>query len=150
VGDGAAHRAGLERLAGGVAAEVEGAGAGQALAAAEVVVEQQDLEHYEFRLVREALMEREVLWAMAPHIVWPLRFVQSEYSKARRRPGLSGSPAGSRLRSRVRVPGRRLRPPKFRLVREALMEREVLWAMAPHIVWPLRFVLPHLEGAGRA
>ena len=33
------------------------------------------LEHYEFRLVREALMEREVLWAIAPHIVWPLRFV---------------------------------------------------------------------------
>ena len=33
------------------------------------------LEHYEFRLVREALMEREVLWSIAPHIVWPLRFV---------------------------------------------------------------------------
>ncbi len=33
------------------------------------------LEHYEFRLVRESLAEREVLWAMAPHIVWPLRFV---------------------------------------------------------------------------
>lgn len=33
------------------------------------------LEHYEFRLVREALMEREVLWATAPHIIWPLRFV---------------------------------------------------------------------------
>ncbi|MGV8939444.1 MAG: glycerol-3-phosphate dehydrogenase [Allorhizobium sp.] len=33
------------------------------------------LEHFEFRLVREALMEREVLWAMAPHIIWPLRFV---------------------------------------------------------------------------
>lgn len=33
------------------------------------------LEHYEFRLVREALVEREVLWGMAPHIVWPLRFV---------------------------------------------------------------------------
>jgi glycerol-3-phosphate dehydrogenase len=33
------------------------------------------LEHYEFRLVREALMEREVLWAMAPHIIWPMRFV---------------------------------------------------------------------------
>jgi glycerol-3-phosphate dehydrogenase len=33
------------------------------------------LEHYEFRLVREALMEREVLWRTAPHIVWPLRFV---------------------------------------------------------------------------
>ncbi len=35
---------------------------------------------------------------------------------------------------------------EFRLVREALMEREVLWAIAPHIVWPLRFVLPHHRG----
>ncbi|MDQ0512178.1 glycerol-3-phosphate dehydrogenase [Ancylobacter amanitiformis] len=33
------------------------------------------LEHYEFRLVREALMEREVLWGIAPHIIRPLRFV---------------------------------------------------------------------------
>ena len=33
------------------------------------------LEHYEFRLVRESLMEREVLWGMAPHIIHPLRFV---------------------------------------------------------------------------
>ena len=33
------------------------------------------LEHYEFRLVREALMERERLWKIAPHIIWPLRFV---------------------------------------------------------------------------
>lgn len=33
------------------------------------------LEHYEFRLVREALMEREVLWQSAPHIIWPMRFV---------------------------------------------------------------------------
>jgi glycerol-3-phosphate dehydrogenase len=33
------------------------------------------LEHYEFRLVREALIEREVLLNMAPHIIWPLRFV---------------------------------------------------------------------------
>ncbi len=33
------------------------------------------LEHYEFRLVREALIERETLWEMAPHIIWPLRFV---------------------------------------------------------------------------
>ena len=33
------------------------------------------LEYYEFRLVREALMEREVLWRIAPHIIWPLRFV---------------------------------------------------------------------------
>jgi glycerol-3-phosphate dehydrogenase len=33
------------------------------------------LEHYEFRLVAEALREREVLLRAAPHIVWPLRFV---------------------------------------------------------------------------
>ncbi|MBV6649855.1 MAG: glycerol-3-phosphate dehydrogenase [Hoeflea sp.] len=33
------------------------------------------LEHYEFRLVREALIEREVLLKMAPHIIWPMRFV---------------------------------------------------------------------------
>jgi D-erythritol 1-phosphate dehydrogenase len=32
---------------------------------------------------------------------------------------------------------------KFRLVREALIEREVLLRVAPHIIWPLRFVLPH-------
>ena len=33
------------------------------------------LEYYEFRLVREALIEREVLLRIAPHIVWPMRFV---------------------------------------------------------------------------
>src|SRR5438552_1112994 len=35
---------------------------------------------------------------------------------------------------------------EFRLVRESLIEREVLWRMAPHIVRPLRFVLPHHAG----
>jgi len=33
------------------------------------------LEYYEFRLVREALIEREVLLETAPHITWPLRLV---------------------------------------------------------------------------
>ena len=33
------------------------------------------LEHYEFRLVRESLHEREILWRAAPHLVGPLRFV---------------------------------------------------------------------------
>jgi glycerol-3-phosphate dehydrogenase len=33
------------------------------------------LEHYEFRLVRESLIEREVLLAQAPHLVQPLTFV---------------------------------------------------------------------------
>ena len=32
---------------------------------------------------------------------------------------------------------------EFRLVREALKEREVLLKSAPHIIWPLEFVLPH-------
>jgi len=35
---------------------------------------------------------------------------------------------------------------KFRLVHEALAEREVLWESAPHIIRPLRFVLPHHKG----
>ncbi|GGD89844.1 glycerol-3-phosphate dehydrogenase [Tsuneonella deserti] len=33
------------------------------------------LEHYEFGLVREALSERERLWEIAPHLIWPMRFV---------------------------------------------------------------------------
>ena len=33
------------------------------------------LEHFEFRLVRDALIEREVLLRAAPHIIWPMRFV---------------------------------------------------------------------------
>ncbi|MEP6831638.1 MAG: glycerol-3-phosphate dehydrogenase [Rhizomicrobium sp.] len=41
------------------------------------------LEFYEFGLVREALKEREVLWAMAPHIIWPLRFVLPESKDSR-------------------------------------------------------------------
>jgi glycerol-3-phosphate dehydrogenase len=35
---------------------------------------------------------------------------------------------------------------EFRLVREALIEREILWRIAPHIIRPLRFVLPHHDG----
>lgn len=34
----------------------------------------------------------------------------------------------------------------LRLVREALIEREVLWQMAPHVIRPLRFVLPPRPG----
>ncbi len=33
------------------------------------------LEHYDFALVRKALGERELLLRVAPHIIWPLRFV---------------------------------------------------------------------------
>jgi glycerol-3-phosphate dehydrogenase len=44
------------------------------------------LEHYEFRLVREALIEREVLLKAAPHIIWPLRFVLPHHKGLRPRP----------------------------------------------------------------
>ncbi len=33
------------------------------------------LEHYEFALVRKSLQERELLLGIAPHIIWPLRFI---------------------------------------------------------------------------
>jgi len=41
------------------------------------------LEYYEFRLVREALMERERLLKIAPHIIWPLEFVLPEGPEGR-------------------------------------------------------------------
>lgn len=66
------------------------------------------LEHYEFRLVREALMEREVLWGMAPHIVWPLRFVLPHHSGLR--PGWLlrlGLLLYDNLGGRKRLPGTR-------------------------------------------
>lgn len=41
------------------------------------------LEHYEFRLVREALGEREIVWRNAPHLVYPLRFVLPHHAGLR-------------------------------------------------------------------
>jgi glycerol-3-phosphate dehydrogenase len=35
---------------------------------------------------------------------------------------------------------------EFRLVRESLLERERLLEAAPHIIWPMRFILPHEKG----
>ncbi|MDE2435903.1 MAG: glycerol-3-phosphate dehydrogenase, partial [Sphingomonadales bacterium] len=35
---------------------------------------------------------------------------------------------------------------EFALVRESLTEREALWRIAPHIIHPLRFVLPYMKG----
>jgi glycerol-3-phosphate dehydrogenase len=34
----------------------------------------------------------------------------------------------------------------LRLVREALREREVLWRLAPHVIQPMRIVLPYRRG----
>ena len=41
------------------------------------------LEHHEFSLVRKALIEREVLWSIAPHIIRPLRFVLPHHNELR-------------------------------------------------------------------
>jgi glycerol-3-phosphate dehydrogenase len=41
------------------------------------------LEYFEFRLVREALQEREVLLSLAPHIIWPMDFILPHVSKVR-------------------------------------------------------------------
>ena len=35
---------------------------------------------------------------------------------------------------------------EFALVRESLSEREALWQIAPHIIHPMRFVLPYVQG----
>ena len=43
------------------------------------------LEYYEFRLVREALIEREVILEIAPHLTWPLRLVLPHSSEQRPR-----------------------------------------------------------------
>ncbi|MBI1942938.1 MAG: glycerol-3-phosphate dehydrogenase [Betaproteobacteria bacterium] len=43
------------------------------------------LEHYEFRLVAEALAEREVLLKVAAHLVWPARFVMPHVAELRPR-----------------------------------------------------------------
>lgn len=34
----------------------------------------------------------------------------------------------------------------FKLVRDSLLEREALWKIAPHLIKPLRFILPHHSG----
>src|SRR5258708_33140452 len=41
------------------------------------------LEYYEFRLVREALIEREILWQIAPHTIRPLRFALPHHARLR-------------------------------------------------------------------
>ncbi|NOZ32495.1 MAG: glycerol-3-phosphate dehydrogenase [Alphaproteobacteria bacterium] len=66
------------------------------------------LEHYEFRLVSEALGERERLWSIAPHIVWPLRLVLP-YRKGLRPPWLlrAGLFLYDSLGGRDRLPGTR-------------------------------------------
>ena len=67
------------------------------------------LEHYEFRLVSEALAEREVMLRIAPHLTRPLRFVMPHVPTLRPawmvRLGLLLYDTLGRLRQRVTLPG---------------------------------------------
>ena len=73
------------------------------------------LEFFEFRLVREALIEREVLLKAMPHISWPMRFVLPVYPDMRFE---SDTPA-SRLLSLV-MPWMKGRRPRW-LIRLGLL-----------------------------
>ena len=55
------------------------------------------LEYFEFRLVREALIERETLLAAMPHISWPMRFVLPYHKDMR----FDSSTPTSRLLGRI-------------------------------------------------
>ena len=81
------------------------------------------LEYYEFRLVREALIEREVLLNAAPHIIWPMRFVLPHSPEQRpawliqtglflydHLGGRKKLPASRRLDLRTAPEGRAIRP----------------------------------------
>ena len=64
------------------------------------------LEHMHFRLVRDALKEREVLMASAPHLVQPLRFVLPHVPAMRPRPLIRlGLFLYDRLARRRTIPG---------------------------------------------
>ncbi|HEX9857237.1 MAG TPA: glycerol-3-phosphate dehydrogenase [Paracoccaceae bacterium] len=66
------------------------------------------LEYFEFRLVREALEERETLLVAMPHISWPMRFVLPYHRDMR----FEGDTPTSRLLSRV-MPWMRGRRPAW-------------------------------------
>src|SRR5262245_52677206 len=64
------------------------------------------LEHYEFRLVAEALAEREVLLRIAPHLVRPARFVMPHVPQLRPRWMIrTGLFLYDNLRRRTQLPG---------------------------------------------
>ncbi|MEM9048784.1 MAG: glycerol-3-phosphate dehydrogenase [Pseudomonadota bacterium] len=93
------------------------------------------LEHYEFRLVREALIEREVVLEAAPHLTWPLRLVLI-HSPAQRPRWLIrlGLFLYDNLGGRKRIPGTR----RLRLDRDpegASVRRGFRHAFAYYDVW---------------
>lgn len=66
------------------------------------------LEHYEFGLVRKALQEREVLLNIAPHIIWPMRFIMPHVAHLRAKWMIrAGLFLYDHLARRVRLPASR-------------------------------------------
>lgn len=53
---------------------------------------QRNLEKGDFRLVRGSLIERGRLWGMAPHIIWPRRFVVPQTTRTRLVEAWRGAP----------------------------------------------------------
>ena len=76
------------------------------------------LEHGWFRLVREALIEREVMLRMAPHLIRPMRFVLP--AEPGMRPRLDAAPGTVRLRSSRRAANPAARPAAIDLTNDPL------------------------------
>ena len=109
------------------------------------------LEYYEFRLVREALIEREVVLEAAPHLAWPLRLLLVHSPEQRPRWLIRlGLLLYDRLGGRRRIPGTRSvrldRAPEGAALREAYRH-----AFAYHDVWcdDARLVLLNAKDAAR-
>lgn len=90
------------------------------------------LEYYEFRLVREALIEREVILGLAPHLAWPLRLVLVHSPEQRPRWLIRlGLFLYDHLGGRRRIPGTRsldlTRAPEGHVVREAYTRAFAYW-----------------------
>ncbi len=90
------------------------------------------LEYYEFRLVREALIEREVVLEVAPHLTWPLQLVLPHSPEQRPRWLIRlGLFLYDHLGGRKRIPATRaldLRSaPEGRMMREAFTKAFAYW-----------------------
>lgn len=93
------------------------------------------LEHYEFSLVREALIEREVVLAAASHIAWPLRLVLPHSPEQRPRWLIRlGLFLYDNLGGRKRVPGTQSVDLR-RSLEGAVIREEFTKAFAYYDVW---------------
>jgi glycerol-3-phosphate dehydrogenase len=99
------------------------------------------LEYFEFRLVREALAERETLLVAMPHISWPMRFVLPYHPDMR----FEGDTPTSRLLARL-MPWMRGRRPAW-LIRLGLLLYDTLGGR--RILPPTRTIDLSVDPAGR-